>query len=97
MRDDWKLQSLREAGVLLIDCDHRTPPASIDGIGFPYVAIPQLKEGRLELSDVRRISPEHFVGWTRKAKWSKQPRLRTRRTRSKPVLTFIDLSSSNCG
>ena len=63
---DWKRTSLREAGVTLLDCDHRTPPAA-DG-GYPYVAIPQLKEGRLALADARRISPEHFTGWTRKAK-----------------------------
>jgi type I restriction enzyme S subunit len=35
--------------------------------GYPYVAIPQIKNGRLDLSDVRLISPEHFVEWTRKA------------------------------
>lgn len=66
MAGEWKSLSLREAGVRLIDCDHRTPPASISG--YPYVAIPQLKEGRLALSDARRISHEHFVEWTRKAK-----------------------------
>lgn len=66
MASEWKRISLREAGVTLIDCDHRTPPAADSG--FPYVAIPQLKEGRLDLSGVRRISPEHFVDWTRKAK-----------------------------
>lgn len=66
MAGEWNRTSLREAGVSLIDCDHRTPPAAESG--YPYVAIPQLKEGRLALSDVRRISPEHFVEWTRKAK-----------------------------
>ena len=66
MAGEWKPTSLREAGVTLIDCDHRTPPAADSG--YPYVAIPQLKEGRLALNDVRRISPEHFVDWTRKAK-----------------------------
>ncbi|HOC00274.1 MAG TPA: hypothetical protein PKM43_16210 [Verrucomicrobiota bacterium] len=50
----------------LIDCDHRTPAAA--DTGYPYIAIPQLKEGRIDLSDVRRISPEHFAEWTRKAK-----------------------------
>ena len=59
--------TLREAGVSLIDCEHRTPPASSNGAGYPYVAIPQLKEGRLDLSEARRISREHFVEWTRKA------------------------------
>ena len=66
MAVEWKRASLREAGVSLIDCDHRTPPAADNG--YPYIAIPQLKEGRLDLSDIRRISSEHFVEWTRKAK-----------------------------
>ena len=66
MAGEGKRTSLREAGVTLIDCDHRTPPAADSG--YPYVAIPQLKEGRLSLGDVRRISPEHFAEWTRKAK-----------------------------
>ncbi len=50
----------------LIDCDHRTPPAA--EIGYPYVAIPQLRSGRIDLSDARRITPENFSEWTRKAK-----------------------------
>jgi type I restriction enzyme S subunit len=66
MAREWKRTSLREAGVTLIDCDHRTPPAADSG--YPYVAIPQLKEGRVLLNDVRRISPENFAEWTRKAK-----------------------------
>ncbi|MDD4101776.1 MAG: restriction endonuclease subunit S, partial [Kiritimatiellae bacterium] len=63
---EWKRISLKDAGVTLIDCDHRTPPASDSG--YPYVAIPQLKEGRLDLADARRISHAHYVEWTRKAK-----------------------------
>jgi hypothetical protein len=66
MKEAWNPTSLRDAGVTLIDCDHRTPPASNNG--YPYVAIPQLKEGRIELKDVRRISPENYLEWTRKAK-----------------------------
>ena len=62
----WREMTLREAGVSLIDCDHRTPPASTSG--YPYIAIPQLKQGHLDLSDVRRITREHLLEWTRKAK-----------------------------
>jgi type I restriction enzyme, S subunit len=62
----WERTSLRDAGVTLIDCEHRTPPAN--AIGYPYIAIPQLNAGRLVLSDVRRISHKHFVEWTRKCK-----------------------------
>ena len=65
MAGNWREMTLREAGVSLIDCDHRTPPAAESG--YPYVAIPQLKQGRLNLTDVRRITREHFVEWTRKA------------------------------
>ncbi len=66
MASEWPRLSLREANVMLIDCDHRTPPAS--EAGYPYVAIPQLRNGRIDLSDVRRITPAHFVEWTRKAR-----------------------------
>ncbi|MDT9197791.1 restriction endonuclease subunit S [Limnospira sp. PMC 1042.18] len=65
MASEWKKVSLREAGVSLIDCVHKTPPASLTG--YPYIAIPQLKNGRLDLSNVRLISPEHFIEWTKKA------------------------------
>ncbi len=66
MASEWRQTSLREAGVSLIDCDHRTPVAT--DTGYPYVAIPQLKDGRLALSGVRYISTKDFAEWTRKAK-----------------------------
>ena len=66
MTAGWPLVSLRDAGVSLLDCEHRTPPAAPDG--FPYIAIPQMKDGRLDLREVRRISAEHLDEWTRKAK-----------------------------
>jgi len=50
----------------LIDCEHRTPPARESG--YPYVAIPQIKQGRLDLTDVRRISETDFHDWTRKTR-----------------------------
>ena len=63
---EWPVMSLREAGVFLIDCEHRTPPAS-EG-GYPYVGIPQVKDGRIDLAGARRIAQGHFREWTRKAK-----------------------------
>lgn len=64
MRSEWETLTLAQAGIQLIDCDHRTPPAAHDG--YPYVAIPQLKDGHIALNDVRRISAEHFAEWTKK-------------------------------
>lgn len=66
MACEWPKLSLREAGVALVDCDHRTPPAA--GSGYPYVAIPQLQVGRIALTGVRKIAPEHYQEWTKKAK-----------------------------
>lgn len=66
MTGEWPILSLREAGVSLIDCDHKTPPPA--DTGYSYIAIPQVKHGRIDLADVRLISREHFIEWTRKAK-----------------------------
>jgi type I restriction enzyme, S subunit len=62
---EWHTISLREANVSLIDCEHRTPPEASSG--YPYIAIPQIKHGRIDVTDARRISHEHFIEWTRKA------------------------------
>ena len=62
---EWPILSLREAGVALFDCEHRTPPAQ--EAGYPYVGIPQVKDGRVDLAGVRRISREHLEEWTRKS------------------------------
>jgi type I restriction enzyme, S subunit len=66
MGGEWRKMTLREANVALIDCDHRTPPAASSG--YPYVAIPQLRAGRIDFSGARRITHGDYVEWTRKAK-----------------------------
>ena len=77
MEDKWRTMTLQEANVALIDCDHRTPsPANS---GYPYVAIPQLQAGRIDLSEVRRISREDYIGWTRKAKANENDVILSRR------------------
>ena len=60
----WQIQTLREAGVQLIDCDHRTPAAQEEG--YPYIAIPQLVDGRIKANGARRISKTDYEDWTRK-------------------------------
>jgi type I restriction enzyme S subunit len=66
MKSNWQHLSLRDAGISLIDCVHKTPKAKDDG--YPYVAIPQIKDGRIDLSSTRKISHEEFLAWTIKAK-----------------------------
>ena len=62
----WPRRTLAQAGVSLFDCDHRTPPAAAEG--FPYIAIPQLKDGHVDLNGVRRIAPLDYAEWTKKLK-----------------------------
>lgn len=66
MRSDWQVLTLAQAGISLVDCDHRTPPGVEEG--YPYIAIPQLKDGHVVLDGVRRISREHLDEWTKKLK-----------------------------
>jgi type I restriction enzyme S subunit len=60
----WPRLTLKAAGVSLIDCDHRTPQAVDDG--YPYIAIPQLRDGHISLDGVRRISESDYLEWTKK-------------------------------
>jgi type I restriction enzyme S subunit len=58
--------TLREAGVALYDCDHRTPAPAPQG--YPYIAIPQMRDGRLDISEARRISRENWIEWTKRVR-----------------------------
>jgi type I restriction enzyme S subunit len=60
------IMTLRDAGVALIDCVHKTPTEAPNGT-FRYVAIPQMQGGRVQLDQARRISAEDFTAWTAKA------------------------------
>lgn len=61
----WQFMTLQDAGISLIDCDHKTPTAQT--AGFPYIAIPQLKDGHVRVDGTeRRISETDFIQWTKK-------------------------------
>lgn len=62
----WQKMTLMEAGVMLIDCDHKTPKSQ--ETGRPYIGIPQLKDCRITLEGARLISEEDYIHWRRKAK-----------------------------
>jgi len=83
---EWPVMTLREAGVELIDCVHETPAAL--SVGFPYVAIPQMKNGRIDFSTARRISESDFIKWTRKARPQLHDVVLSRRTNPGVTATF---------
>ncbi|WP_181952352.1 restriction endonuclease subunit S [Yersinia canariae] len=67
MGSNWPLKSLKELGVSLIDCVHKTPTAVDDGV--PYIGIPQMKGGTIDFSaKPRLISEDDYQLWTVKAK-----------------------------
>lgn len=80
--------TLREAGVLLIDCVHKTP-AAVE-VGYPYIAIPQMKNGRIDFTDARRISRADFIEWTKKARPQVHDVVLSRRTNPGVTATFGD-------
>jgi type I restriction enzyme S subunit len=84
--DNWRTLSLRDAGVVLIDCVHKTPLA-VD-TGYPYIAIPQMKNGRIDFSDARRISRDDFIEWTKKARPQVHDVVLSRRTNPGVTATF---------
>ena len=84
--DDWPVLTLHDAGVRLIDCIHKTPAARESG--YPYIAIPQMKSGRLDFESARRISHEDFLYWTKKARPQPHDVVLSRRTN--PGVTAID-------
>ena len=66
MASEWPKRSLKELGVTLIDCVHKTPAAVENGI--PYIGIPQMDNGRINFdAEPRLISESDFVKWTEKA------------------------------
>ena len=66
MGSKWQSTSLKELGVRLLDCDHKTPKAVECGI--PYIGIPQMDNGRINFdANPRLISEDDFKHWTRKA------------------------------
>lgn len=60
------MKRLCDVGVSLYDCEHRTPKPAKSG--YPYIAIPNIQNGHLDLKEVRLISREDYESWTQKNK-----------------------------
>ncbi len=62
----WEMKPLGDVGIRVLDCEHKTPIALAEG--YPYIAIPQIQDGRIDLASARRISYDDFTEWTRRTK-----------------------------
>lgn len=66
MREGWPRVELAKVGVTVLDCVHKTPKHAADG--YPYLAIPNIRDNRIDLSGMRRISEQDFETWTSRYK-----------------------------
>jgi len=61
--ESWPLLTLEEAGITLYDCVHDTP--KIAESDYPWISIPEMKNGFLDFASARTISEEDFTKWTK--------------------------------
>jgi type I restriction enzyme, S subunit len=59
------IQSLSDVAELIVDCEHKTAPTQ--EAGFPSIRTPNIGKGVLLLDNVKRVSPEVYRLWTRRA------------------------------
>ncbi len=71
--------SLENLNVQVFDCDHRTP--KFQPSGYPYITIPNIVDGQLNLSETRYISREDYIEWTKRTKPQVNDIILTRRAR----------------
>lgn len=57
---------LGDVGVAVLDCEHKTPPEA--DAGYPYIAIPDIQDGRIDISASRRVSRAHLEEWTKRTR-----------------------------
>lgn len=76
---DYETRALSQVGISVLDCEHKTPTACMSG--HPYIAIPDIVDGRVNLSSSRRISDASLIEWTRRTEPRRGDVLVTRRGR----------------
>ncbi|WP_082962607.1 restriction endonuclease subunit S [Mycobacterium sp. E342] len=66
MNEVVPFKPLGSVGVAVLDCEHKTPAAQESG--YPYIAIPDIVNGRVDIRNARRISDTDFAAWTRRTR-----------------------------
>lgn len=79
MKEPFPSRSLASVGVSVLDCEHKTPAAAHDG--YPYIAIPEIQDGSLDLKNVRRITEADYLEWTKRTRPTAGDVIVTRRAR----------------
>jgi type I restriction enzyme S subunit len=81
-----------DADVELFDCEHKTPAPATHGI--PYIAIPEMKEGRLDVSNARLVAEQNVTLWNRRVTPKEGDVILSRRTN--PGVTAVVPANFPC-
>lgn len=57
--------TLNDVCEFIVDSEHKTAPIQDDG--YPYIRTPNVGKGRLDFTNVRRVSEEVYREWTKRA------------------------------
>ena len=64
----WETVSIRDACCEIVDCVNRTAPLSATETQFKMIRTTNVRNGRVDLTNVRFVSEETFLKWNRRLK-----------------------------
>jgi type I restriction enzyme S subunit len=67
MGDEWKRVFVSEVCELIVDCVNKTAPVVEELTPYKMLRTTNVKGGRIDRAECRRVSKETFVKWTRRA------------------------------
>ena len=67
MAGEWKRVSVSEVCELIVDCVNKTAPVVDELTPYKMLRTTNIKGGRIDREECRRVSKETFVKWTRRA------------------------------
>jgi type I restriction enzyme S subunit len=63
----WPLKSVEEICTLVVDCVNRTAPTVDHETPYKMIRTTNIKQGKVNLSEVRYVDKETFLRWNRRA------------------------------
>lgn len=68
MSSEWRLVQISDVCELIVDCVNKTAPRVEHITPYKMIRTPNIRNGRIDLTDCRYVSRETYEKWTRRAK-----------------------------
>ena len=78
MSAEWPRVQISDACDLIVDCVNKTAPRVDHATPYKMIRTPNIRNGRIDLTDCRFVERETFEKWTRRAKVERDDVLLTR-------------------